>query len=67
MKEGEKNRHTLGIIQQGGQRLSKSDPKALSYGQLGSCADVVEADVDFARERAWNVHKYINEDLCTGI
>ena len=32
-------------------------PKALSHEQLGSCAGVIEADMEFARKKAWDLHK----------
>ena len=40
---------TLGIIQQSGQNGPK--PNALSYEQLGSCADSIEATIEGARKK----------------
>ena len=49
----------LEIIQQGGQ--IRRSPSVLSCEQLGSCAGFVEASVEFARNKAWellkNTHK----------
>ena len=50
VKEREKIGATLGIIQQSGQ--SGPSPKALSYEQLGCCADVSEATMAFAGKKA---------------
>ena len=34
-------------------------PNALSHEQLANCADLVEANMEFARKQAWELHKNI--------
>ena len=55
LKEREKKCPTLGIIQQGEQSGRSSN--ALLYAQLGSCAESIEANMQFARKRAWHLYK----------
>ena len=57
-QDREKKGPTLGICQPCGQ--SGRSPKALSYEQLGSCAEVFEANMEFARKKAWDLHKRKN-------
>ena len=57
VEEGEKTGPALGMIQQVGH--SSRSLNARSYEQLGCCADVIEANIELARERAWNLHKNI--------
>ena len=45
----------MGILQQGGQ--SGRSPNALSYKQLGSCAEFIDGNIEFARQKAWDLHK----------
>ena len=42
---------------QQGVKNSRS-PNALSYRQLGRCADLIEANMDFVRKK-WGLHKNI--------
>ena len=53
--ESKKKGPTLGIIQKGGQ--SGRSPNTLSYEQLGSCADSVKVNMEFARKKALNSHR----------
>ena len=34
-------------------------PNALSYESLGSCAELIEANMEFARPKAWDLHQHI--------
>ena len=34
-------------------------PNALSHEQLACCADLVEANMEFARKKAWELHKNV--------
>ena len=52
VKEREKKGHTLGMRQQGCR-----SPNALSYEQLGSRADFIEANTEFARKQASDLLK----------
>ena len=47
----------MGTIQQSGQ--NGRSPNALSYEQLGSCADVIEDNMEFVHKKAWNPHKHV--------
>ena len=55
VEEPEKKGPTFGITQQGGQ--SSRSPNALPFEQLAHCADFVEANMEFARQNAWDLHK----------
>ena len=57
MKERQKNGPTLGIIQEGGQNSRSQN--ALSSEQLESCAEFNEANMLFARKKAWDQHNHI--------
>ena len=57
VQERDKKGHTLGITQQGGEVCRHSN--ALSYDQLESCADVLEAKMEFVRKNAQDLHKNI--------
>ena len=49
MKEREKKGHTSGSMQQSGQR--GRSPNALSDEQLGNCAGIIAANMEFARKK----------------
>ena len=67
VKEREKRSPTLGIVQRGGHR-SRS-PHALSYEQLGCCADFIEANMESAHKKGRDLHKYVYQvkGTCSGI
>ena len=52
-------RSLLGIVQRGGQ--NSRSPNALSHTQLGSCADFIEANMEFVRKIAWDLLKNVHE------
>ena len=56
-QERDKKSHTLGVVQQRGQH--GRSPNALSYEQLGSCAELIAANMKRARKKAWDVHKNV--------
>ena len=55
VQEHEKQSYTLGIKNQRGQNGRSLN--ALSHEQLGSCAEFIEANMEFARKKAWDLHK----------
>ena len=57
IQERAEKRHTLGITPQSGD--DGRSPRALSYEQLGKCADLIEANMAFARKKALDLHKHI--------
>ena len=59
MKEREKKSPTLGIFSQGGQ--CGRSLSVVSYEQLGSGADVIEANMECARMNVWDLHKNVNK------
>ena len=54
VKEREKKDPTLGILVLGGR--SSRGPNAVSYKQLGNCADVIDANMEFCSQEAWDLH-----------
>ena len=58
VEECEKKSQTSGILQQNGQ--NDRCPDALSYAQLGSCSDFIEANMDSARKKEWELRKNRN-------
>ena len=63
VQEREKKGSTLGITQQGGENCRS--PHAPSYEQLGCGAKIIEANMEFERKKAWDLHKNINKVLGT--
>ena len=55
VQEHEEQSHTLGKKKQRGQNGRSLN--ALSHEQLGSCAELTEANMEFARKKACDVHK----------
>ena len=53
--EREKKSTTLGILQEGGETCRH--PHVLLFEQLGSCANVVEANMVCVRKKSWDMHK----------
>ena len=49
-------RSNLGNYTTRGGQCGRS-PKALSYEHLGSRADLIEANMEFAHKKAWDLHK----------
>ena len=57
VKELQKKGQTLGNVQQSGEHVRS--PNAPSYEQFGSCANLTEANMEFARKKAKELHKHI--------
>ena len=50
----------LGTREPSGQ--SGRSPNALSYDQLGSCADGIEENMEFARKKAWDPTRFFSKN-----